>query len=66
MLGGRVGQLEALEQVGDPPPALVAPQVVEGGHEPEVLLAGQQVVDRRELAGDADLDRMPSGSVRRS
>ena len=50
-------QLEAVEQVGDPAPALVAPEVVQGGHELEVLLAGQEVVDRRELAGDADLRR---------
>ncbi len=54
ILGGRIGQLEALEQVGDPASPLGSRQVVEVGHEPKVLPAGQQVVDSRELAGHAD------------
>ena len=54
VLGGRIGQLEAFEEVGDPSSTLLAAEVVEVGHEPEVLAAGQEVVDRRELAGDAD------------
>ena len=52
---GDVDEIEAIEEVGDAAPALVARQMVEIRHELEVLLAGQEVVDRRELAGDADL-----------
>ena len=50
----RIDQAESLEQIARAPPALEATEVVEVGHEDQVLLAGEQVVDRRELAGDAD------------
>jgi hypothetical protein len=53
-LGGRLAQLEAAQQLGGPPAALSARQVVQVRHEDEVLLGGEQVVHRRELAGDAD------------
>src|SRR4029450_4536434 len=36
------------------PPALGAFQVAQVGHQQQVLLAGEQVVHRRELAGDTD------------
>jgi hypothetical protein len=51
---GRLDQIETLEQIAGAPPAFQAPEVVQVGHEDQVLLAGEQVVDRRELAGDAD------------
>ena len=50
----RLDEVEALEQLIDPPAALGLAQVPEVGHQLEVLLAGEQPVDRRELAGDAD------------
>jgi hypothetical protein len=52
-LPGRRGQVEPLQQLGRPPPPLAA-QVVQVGHQQQVLLAGEQVVHRGELAGDAD------------
>ena len=51
---GRLDQVELLEQLGGPPPALRSAEVAQVRHEEQVLLAGEQVVDRRELAGDAD------------
>ena len=51
---GSVDQVEPVQQVGGPAATLGAVQVMQVGHEQEVLLAGEQVVDRGELAGDAD------------
>jgi hypothetical protein len=53
-LGGGLGQVEPLQQRGGAPPALAPVQVVQVGHQAQVLLAGEQLVHRRELAGDAD------------
>jgi hypothetical protein len=50
----RGGQVEALEELGRPAPARPAVEPPEVGHEQEVLLAGEQVVDRGELTGHAD------------
>jgi hypothetical protein len=50
----RVDEIEALQQLGDPIACRGAVEVVEVGHQPQVLLTGEHVVDRRELAGDAD------------
>jgi hypothetical protein len=53
-LPGRLGQVEPVQQLGGAPPAFAPAQVAEVGHQGEVLLAGEQVVHRGELAGDAD------------
>jgi hypothetical protein len=53
-LGGRVGQVELVEQAGGAPPAFRPAQVVQAGHQQQVLLAGEQAVDRGKLAGDPD------------
>jgi hypothetical protein len=53
-LPGRPGQVEPLRQLGGPPPAFGPAQVAQVGHQQQVLLAGEQVVDRGHLAGDAD------------
>ncbi len=53
-LSGRVREVELLEQLGDPLPTVGARQVAKVGHEPQVLLAREQVVHGRELARDAD------------
>ena len=50
----RVDQVEAVEQLRGAPAALRAAEVVQVGHQDQVLLAREQVVDGRELAGDAD------------
>src|SRR3954447_13957461 len=50
----RVEQLEALEQLGGAPPALGPAEPVQIGHQDQVLLAGEEVVDGGELAGHAD------------
>jgi hypothetical protein len=50
----RPGQLEPPEQAGGPPPAFGPAQVVQVGHEDQVLLPGEQLVHCGELAGDAD------------
>ena len=52
--GGRVGEAEPLEQLVDAGAARGAAEVVQVGHQLQVLLAGQQLVHRRELAGDSD------------
>jgi len=54
LLPGVRGQVEAVEQRRGTAPAVAAAQVVQVRHQPHVLLAGQQIVHRRELAGDAD------------
>ena len=51
---GRVGQLEAFKQRNGTCLPLTPTQVVQVGHEPQILFAGEQVVHRRELSGDAD------------
>ena len=53
-LASRLDQLEPVEQLGDPPSPLRPFQVVEVGHQRQVLLAGQERVHRRELAGHSD------------
>jgi hypothetical protein len=50
----RLDEVELLEQVGDPRLRSPRAEVAEAGHEQEVLLAREQPVDRRELAGEAD------------
>ncbi len=52
---GGVGQGEPLQQVGGAPAPGAAAQPVQVGHQAQVLLAGEQAVDRGVLAGDADL-----------
>ena len=52
---GRLGQLEALEQLVRAHPRLLAGHVVELAHHLEVLEAGQVLVHRRVLAREADL-----------
>jgi hypothetical protein len=61
---GRAGQVELLQQAGDHPVSLAGAQPLEIRHQLEVLLAGQQLVDRGELAGDPD-GRTDSLSLRR-
>jgi hypothetical protein len=46
--------MEPLEQPGGPPPAFGPAQVMQVGHEDQVLLPGEQLVHRGELAGDTD------------
>ena len=53
LLGVR-GQVKAVQQRRGTPTALATAQVVQVRHQQHVLRAGQQVVHRRELAGDAD------------
>src|SRR5207302_2877084 len=53
-LFGRVDQIKAFEQCGCPLPAFTPAQVVQVCHQKQVLFSSQQVVYRRELAGDAD------------
>jgi hypothetical protein len=50
----RLRQIEPFQQRGDHPLALVGSQVVQVRHQLQVLLPGQQIVHRRELAGNAD------------
>jgi hypothetical protein len=58
-IGGRgilagLGKIEPAEQFGRAPPAFGPAQVVQAGHQDQVLLAGEHVVHRGELAGDGD------------
>jgi hypothetical protein len=53
-LPGRVEEIEPPQQFGRAPPPCTSAQVVQVRHQDQVLLAGEQVVDRGELAGDAD------------
>ena len=64
-LVGRVDEVEPLEQLGGAPAALGAAEVVQVGHQDQVLRAGEQVVDGRELAGDADRGAHRVGVARR-
>ena len=57
----RLGQIEAPQQFGRAPPALGSAQVAQVGHQDQVLLAGEQVVHRRELPRDADRGAHPVG-----
>ena len=50
----RLRQVEPLQQAGDHPVGLAGAQPLEIGHQPQVLLAGQQLVHRGELAGHSD------------
>ena len=51
---GGVDELEPFKQLGDPRRSSGAAEVVQIGHQPQVLLAGQQLVHRRELPGHPD------------
>ena len=51
---GCLGQLEPLQQLGGPAMGLGPVQVVEAAGHDQVLLAGEVVVDRGRLAGQAD------------
>ena len=51
---GRLDQLEALEQVADSPARVGAYEVMQVGHQREVLASGEQIVDGRELARNSD------------
>jgi hypothetical protein len=51
---GRLHQVEALQQLGGAARPLGPVQVVQVGHQQQVLLAGEQIVYRRELPGHAD------------
>ncbi len=53
-LAARLGQVELFEQPGGKPAAVAPGQVVQIRHQQQVLLPGEQVVHRGELAGDAD------------
>jgi hypothetical protein len=53
-LTGRLDQLEPLEQLAGAAATFSSVQVMEVGHQDEVLLAGEQFVHRRELPGDTD------------
>ena len=50
----RLGQVEAVEQFRGPPAAFDLAEVVQIGHQDQVLLPREQVVDGRELPRDAD------------
>ena len=51
---GGVAEVEAVEQLGGAPAARGAAEVVQVGHQDQVLAPGEQVVDGRELPGHAD------------
>jgi len=51
---GGIEEVELVEQGGGAPPPFGPAQVVQVRHQQQVLLAGEQVVDRGELAGDPD------------
>jgi len=53
-LFGRVGQVELVEQPSGAPSAFGPAQVVQVRHQQQVLLAGEQLVDRGELTGNSD------------
>ena len=53
---GRVGESEALEQLARPVLGQAPRQVIQGAHEPEVLPAGEHLVDGGVLAGEADAE----------
>ena len=53
-LPGRLDQIEPVQQLGRPPPALRPVQMAQVSHQDQVLFAGEQLVHRRELAGDTD------------
>ena len=54
LLAGGVHQVETVEQLGSPAGTFSPAEVAKVGHQPKVLLAGEQVVDRGELPGDPD------------
>ena len=51
---GGVGQVELLQQLGHSSSPSLAAEVAKVGHQLQVLGAGEQVVHRGELTGDAD------------
>ena len=51
---GRGGQVELVEQPSGAPPAFGPAQMVQVRHQQQVLLGGEQLVDRGELAGNPD------------
>jgi len=51
---GCVNQVELVEQLGCAASANASIEVVQVRHQDQVLLAGQEVIDRRELTGDTD------------
>ena len=53
-LAGRVGEVELAEQLGRPAPSRRTAEMMQVGHQQQVLGAGEQVVDGGELASDAD------------
>ena len=53
-LAGGLDEVELLEQLGHPGLRALRSEVAQPGHQQEVLLAGEQLVDRGELAGEAD------------
>ena len=53
-LARRAGEVETVEQLGGAAPPGAASQVMQVGHQPQVLLTGEQTVHGRELAGDPD------------
>ena len=53
-LPGDITEVEPVEQVADAALSVGAGHMVQVCHQPQVLLAGEQVVHRRELACDAD------------
>jgi hypothetical protein len=63
-LRGGLGQVEALEQLGRAAARRSPAEVVQIRDQDQVLLAGEQVVDRRELPGHPDrrADRVGLGS----
>jgi hypothetical protein len=63
-LACHVGQVKAVQQGRGAPSGLGPAQAVQVRHQEQVLLAGEKVVDRRELAGDADRGADRVGVVR--
>jgi hypothetical protein len=53
-LSRRVSQVEVFQQLGHPLPPRGAGQVTQVCHQPQVLLAGEQIVHRGELPSHAD------------
>ena len=58
----RLDQIELFKEFGDAPAPLAFAQVAQVRHEAQVLLAGEQLVDGRELAGDPIAARTALGS----
>jgi enamine deaminase RidA (YjgF/YER057c/UK114 family) len=52
--GRLIGEVQALEELVDPTPSVLPSQVVQVGHQLEVLLGGEEPIHRGELPGHAD------------